>query len=458
MPNVIYNWDEKGFLIGLKRIVAANSIKDGRILGVTQDGSREFITLLACISAIGKALPPALIYKGASHDLQSSWVEDVKEEDEVYFASTESGWSCDNLGLDWLVRVFERHTKEEAGNRRRLLLVDGHSSHVNMAFLNKADELKILVMILPPHSTHRLQPLDVGLFQPLSTAYSRHLNDLIYESLSWCKMTKRNFWMIFKAAWEESFTVKNILSAFEKTGIHPFNPDRTLTIIQKKEEPKHAQELETPLTCREIRGVQREFQYRTPGKAERAAKRLGHIAYKLAAMLEVQYHITRGLHKALSLEKKRRQRGKRLNLLGEEAGGPIFFSPSKVQRAKALQQAKDVEAQQKKDMQAEKKAQQAAKKQQKELEKAERAVLRENRRKEAQEKKVQQAAEAQARKEQREALRAERQQAKEDKGAHKQLVIRRKSSKPLSPVKKTRVVVGTSRRGRAILQPHFLIE
>jgi hypothetical protein len=73
-------------------------------------------------------------------------------------------------------------------------------------------------------------------------------------------------------------------------------------------------------------------------------------------MLEVQQHITRGLHKALDLEKKRRQRGKKLNLLGEEGGGPIFFSPSKVQRAKALQQAKDAETQQKKDLQAEKKA------------------------------------------------------------------------------------------------------
>jgi hypothetical protein len=50
-----------GVIRTFKRIVAANSIKDGRILGATQDGSREFISLLACISAAGKALPPALI-------------------------------------------------------------------------------------------------------------------------------------------------------------------------------------------------------------------------------------------------------------------------------------------------------------------------------------------------------------------------------------------------------------
>jgi hypothetical protein len=123
-----------------------------------------------------------------------------------------------------------------------------------------------------------------------------------------------------------------------------------------------------------------------------------------------------------------------------------------------LQQAKEAEARQKKDLQAERKAQQAAEKQQKEQEKAERAVQRENRRRETQEKKAQKAAEVQARKELREAQRAEKQLAIENKEAPERLVIRKKSSKPLSPVKKARVVVSTSWRGRAILQPHFLTE
>jgi hypothetical protein len=57
-------------------------------------------------------------------------------------------------------------------------------------------------------------------------------------------------------------------------------------------------------------------------------------------MLEVERHINKGLHKALHLEKSRRRRGKRLNLLGEEAGGPVFFSPAKVQKAKDIQQQK----------------------------------------------------------------------------------------------------------------------
>ena len=61
--------------------------------------------------------------------------------------------------------------------------MDGHSSYVNIAFLNKCNELRILVLILPPHSTHRLQPLNVGLFQPLSTTYSQEVNNFLTKRL-----------------------------------------------------------------------------------------------------------------------------------------------------------------------------------------------------------------------------------------------------------------------------------
>jgi hypothetical protein len=69
-----------------------------------------------------------------------------------------------------------------------------------MAFLSLADSLRILILILPPHSTHRLQPLDVGLFSPLLKAYTKRLDVYTYEGLGWVLMTKRLFWPIFRDA------------------------------------------------------------------------------------------------------------------------------------------------------------------------------------------------------------------------------------------------------------------
>ena len=75
------------------------ALHSGRVTKNKQDGSREFISLLACVSAIRKAIPPLLIYKGAFGDLQSSWVEDVTENSKTYFAATKNRWSSNKIGL-----------------------------------------------------------------------------------------------------------------------------------------------------------------------------------------------------------------------------------------------------------------------------------------------------------------------------------------------------------------------
>ena len=79
-----------------------------------------------------------------------------------------------------------------------------------------------------------------------------------------------------------------------------------------------------------------------------------------------------GLKRVVILEKKKRQWGKRLNLLGEEDSGPQFFSPGRVRAAREQQEAKKVEeAQRQQDINT-RKALAAANKQRKEIEKQQR--------------------------------------------------------------------------------------
>ena len=69
----------------MKRIIVQEALKSGRITKAKQDGSREFISVLACISAIGRWIPPLLIYKGDSSDLVSTWVDDVTTNSQAHF-------------------------------------------------------------------------------------------------------------------------------------------------------------------------------------------------------------------------------------------------------------------------------------------------------------------------------------------------------------------------------------
>jgi len=154
----IYNFDEKGFLMGfghtMKRIMTQEALKSGRIKKSKQDGSHEFISILACISAIGKWIPLLLIYKGESGDLTSTWVDEVRTDSQAHFTVSSNGWSNNAIGLVWLQKVFECYTTPKHTTQKCLLIVDGHSSHVNIAFVNWADQHGIILLILPPHTTH----------------------------------------------------------------------------------------------------------------------------------------------------------------------------------------------------------------------------------------------------------------------------------------------------------------
>ena len=418
----IYNWDEKGFLIGLaralKRIFTINALKSGKLKGAAQDGCREFISLLACICADGTKLPSTLIYKGESYDLLSSWVEDFKEGDQAYFASTKNGWSCDQLGLQWLQKVFEPHTQEKAGNRRRLLIVDGHSSHVNLKFIEWADSHRIILMILPPHSTHRLQPLDVSLFSPLATAYSNQITQLMMDGYGLVSMSKREFWPMFKVAFETAFTEQNIKSGFAKTGIWPYKPNMVLDKISRPEPPPEPIPLQerTPLTCRAVRQMHKAYK-KSP--SETRLEKIMHANTRLAAQNSIAQHTITGLIRALQTEKKKRKPRKRLNLVGEEDNGPQIFTPSRVCRARDYADEQEALEQAERDRIESKKASALARRLHKEEQRKERALQASIRKQEVAEKKAKKAAEVQARKDAREAAKQAREAQKSVKHTKK---------------------------------------
>jgi hypothetical protein len=105
---------------------------------------------LACISAISRWIPPLLIYKGELGDLMSTWVDEVKTDSQAHFTISSNRWLNNAISLVWLQKVFERYIKPKRETQKRLLIVDGHSSHVNMAFVDWANQHGIILLILPP--------------------------------------------------------------------------------------------------------------------------------------------------------------------------------------------------------------------------------------------------------------------------------------------------------------------
>jgi hypothetical protein len=60
-----------------------------------------------------------------------------------------------------------------------LLILDGNESHHSTEFELHCKQNNIIILCMPPHSSHLLQSLDVGCFGPLKQAYGRQVEDLM---------------------------------------------------------------------------------------------------------------------------------------------------------------------------------------------------------------------------------------------------------------------------------------
>ena len=124
----------------------------------------------------------------------------------------------------WLENDFNPITadKLESDDEYHSLILDGHNSHTTYRFLSFAERHKIIVICLPPHTTHRLQPCDVGLFGPLSSSWKSEVNVV---SRGLMEIRKNNILYHYSKARDRAFKEATVLSAFRKCGIKPLNPD-----------------------------------------------------------------------------------------------------------------------------------------------------------------------------------------------------------------------------------------
>lgn len=349
LPENMYNMDEKGFLIGQvhksRRFFSKALQKSQGLLGSNQDGSRDWITMLATICADGSVLPPALIYKAISGDVQDSWLKDFDaQEHQVWFKSSPNGWTNNDLAVSWLNQVFEAHTKRKAGTGWRLLVVDGHSSHASLQFMNTCWDYKIALAFFPAHSTHRLQPCDVSMFRPLAARYSHQVDEFTRQSRGLRKFSKREFFKAFWVAFKESFTESNVRSAFLKTGLEPFDPSIVLKALRTEPQMEESSSqssscLNSPSKARKIRRIVQD-ELRAPEVSPEALTKIAEAALVNSASTLLLRDEVQGLTRALeeSEAEAKRPRSKPLLEQFKDVQGTkhLFLGPEEYQQINEL--------------------------------------------------------------------------------------------------------------------------
>ena len=197
--------------------------------------------MVECICADGSVVPPLVIFK--AKNVLSHWIPDSINGIWAVNCNTK-GWTSNEHGLDWLERCFNPKTYDKAAGEYRLLICDGHDSHITAEFIAYCIDNRILLMILPPHSSHLTQPLDVGVFGPLKKHMATEIEPLMRTGVA--RIQKLECLTAFIAAHEKALSSKNILSGFRGTGIHPFLPTKVLRRVVSSPSPEPASRPSTP--------------------------------------------------------------------------------------------------------------------------------------------------------------------------------------------------------------------
>lgn len=141
---------------------------------------------------------------------------------EAIYHCSKNGWTNEELFIIWL-KHFVKFTKPSA-DEPVLLILDNHYSHSSYAAYTFCRENFIVVVSIPPHTSHRMQPLDVAFYGPLKNAFRKEC-DLFMKSNAMQKITPFDVASIFNKAYCNTATIQKGVSGFKASGIFPIDPN-----------------------------------------------------------------------------------------------------------------------------------------------------------------------------------------------------------------------------------------
>ena len=160
---------------------------------------------------------PLVIHKGQR--VQETW--HMKAPGDILLSATMKGYITKSCFHQYGVHFIKFLKHEGLANRKNLLIVDGHKSHLyNLPFYEVMRANGIEVLTIPPHMSHVLQPLDSIPFAQFKKNWEKNLQryNIAHSGRSLNKVD------VFSPSWNQAMTMKNIMAGFRNMGIYPYNP------------------------------------------------------------------------------------------------------------------------------------------------------------------------------------------------------------------------------------------
>ncbi|CAG4997620.1 unnamed protein product [Parnassius apollo] len=211
-----WNIDETGLstVHKPKKIVATKGVKQ---IGKMTSGERgELVTACCAINAMGGYIPPFMIFP------RKNWQDRMLNGAPA--GTNASVFPSDSMTAENFIKFlqhFKKYTKCSV-EYPMLIIMDNHDSHISIESLNFAKKNGINLLTIPPHTSHKTQPLDRTVFAPLKAYYD--------TCSDWMDQNPGKTITIYETSEllgniNTIFTPLNVLSGFRVNGIYPFNKD-----------------------------------------------------------------------------------------------------------------------------------------------------------------------------------------------------------------------------------------
>lgn len=186
-------------------------------VGIVSSNEKGVLTtVVCCCSASGTFVPPFFIFKRKR--LNPRLLDGAPPCAEA--TTTDSGWINSQKFLDWL-QIFVQKVRPNEENKA-LLILDGHESHKSYEALDFATKHHVIFLTIPPHTSHRLQPLDIAVYGPIKKYFEIEVNTFQKQHPGRI-INQYDIAKLFSGAYLKGATPANAISGFRASGIHPFN-------------------------------------------------------------------------------------------------------------------------------------------------------------------------------------------------------------------------------------------
>lgn len=216
-PDSLYNMDETGIMTTTNKPPKVLSISGKKQVGVISSTERgKLTTVICCCNATGSFVPPFMIF--ARKRMQERLLDGAPPGTQA--TCTSNGWTHGESFLLWL-KFFIQYVRPSE-NKHVVLLLDNHESHKYYPALEYASEHHVTFVSYPPHTTHKLQALDVAVYGPIKKYFEQEINTFQKQHPGRI-INQYDVAKLFREAYLKGASPRNGVNGFVSSGTWPFN-------------------------------------------------------------------------------------------------------------------------------------------------------------------------------------------------------------------------------------------